>query len=76
MRRDELTFMWQGSSWTQKKARAGVKKPMVLNIFLRLVTLSPRAGEERAQSNSLPEEERSSMPRVGSVDSRPFCSKQ
>ena len=49
---------------------------MVLNIFLSLVTLSPRAGEERAQSNSLPEEERSSMPRVGSVDSRPFCSKQ
>ena len=55
------------------KASAGMKKPRLLKIFLRLVTPSPRGAEERAQSNSRPVVESSNMPRVGRLDSRPFC---
>ena len=55
------------------KAIAGMKKPRLLKIFLRLVTPSPRVAEERAQSNSRPVEESSNMPRVGRLDRRPFC---
>ena len=50
-----------------------MKKPRLLKIFLRLVTPSPRGAEERAQSNSRPVEESSSMPRVGRLERRPFC---
>ena len=58
------------------KVRAGMKKPRLLKIFLRLVTPSPRGAEERAQSNRRPVEESSNMPRVGRLDSRPFCNKK
>ena len=58
------------------KASAGMKKPRLLKIFLRLVTPSPRGAEERAQSNRRPVEESSNMPRVGRLDSRPFCNKK
>ena len=55
------------------KASAGMKKPRLLKIFLRLVTPSPRTAEERAQSNSRPVEESTNIPRVGRLDSSPFC---
>ena len=61
---------WHGSSCTQRKARAGAKKPTLLNSFRSEVTLSLRV--ERRQSNSFPAEESSSMPRVGSMDNIPF----
>ena len=57
-------------NWTPIKVKAGQKKPALLKIFLRLVTEQQFLA--LMISNAFPAEERSNIPRVGSIESRPF----